>query len=368
MPACGPGRRCARLGEGSLHFLKSVGRKVYIAIVLGIVLLLGGAVAAYAVDSSHSGEIADGITIGGVDVGGMTESEAEQAVSASLVDPLDKRVVVTYEGTKYILSSDRLDVQADVAGSVQEALDASQEGGLPSRVWRYATGGEVDESIKPHVSYDDAEISRFIDQVKADVNQEPVNASVEPSPSSIDPVQGQAGTTLREDELRDNVLAAVDSPSGRTVKATVDTVEPEVTTKDLADQYPVYLTVDRSTFQLKLWENLKLAKTYTVAIGAEGFDTPTGEYAIQNKSVDPVWTVPDSDWAGDLAGKVIPGGAPNNPLKARWMGIYDGAGIHGTDDTASLGSAASHGCVRMSVPDVIDLYPHVPVGTPIYIG
>ena len=44
------------------------------------------------------------------------------------------------------------------------------------------------------------------------------------------------------------------------------------------------------------------------------------------------------------------------------------AGIHGTTDTASLGSAASHGCVRMSIPDVIDLYDRVDVGTPIYIG
>lgn len=50
------------------------------------------------------------------------------------------------------------------------------------------------------------------------------------------------------------------------------------------------------------------------------------------------------------------------------MGIFDGAGIHGTDETYSLGSAASHGCVRMSVPDVIDLYDRVDVGTPIYIG
>ena len=43
--------------------------------------------------------------------------------------------------------------------------------------------------------------------------------------------------------------------------------------------------------------------------------------------------------AGDLAGKVIPPG-PDDPIKARWMGIFDGAGIHGTTDTASLGSAA----------------------------
>jgi len=56
-----------------------------------------------------------------------------------------------------------------------------------------------------------------------------------------------------------------------------------------------------------------------------------------------------------------------DPLKARWMG-FNGAGIHGTDDVGSLGSAASHGCIRMAIPDVIELYDQVPVGAPIYIA
>ncbi|HEV2771991.1 MAG TPA: L,D-transpeptidase, partial [Thermoleophilaceae bacterium] len=68
------------------------------------------------------------------------------------------------------------------------------------------------------------------------------------------------------------------------------------------------------------------------------------------------------------AGKTIPGGRADNPLKARWMGIYDGAGIHGTDDTSSLGTNASHGCIRMSIPEVKELYARVSVGTPVYIG
>jgi lipoprotein-anchoring transpeptidase ErfK/SrfK len=50
------------------------------------------------------------------------------------------------------------------------------------------------------------------------------------------------------------------------------------------------------------------------------------------------------------------------------MAIYEGAGIHGTEETSSLGSAASHGCVRMAIPDVEELYDRVEVGTPIYIG
>ena len=62
-------------------------------------------------------------------------------------------------------------------------------------------------------------------------------------------------------------------------------------------------------------------------------DTPAGLYNIANKAVDPAWHVPNSDWAGDLAGKVIPGDDPSNPIKARWLGIYDGVGIHGTPTT-----------------------------------
>ena len=78
--------------------------------------------------------------------------------------------------------------------------------------------------------------------------------------------------------------------------------------------------------------------------------------------------MPNSAWAGDLAGKVIAGDDPSNPIKARWMGIYDGVGVHGTSDDASIGSAASHGCIRMHVPDVEELYDQVPVGAPIYIA
>jgi lipoprotein-anchoring transpeptidase ErfK/SrfK len=84
--------------------------------------------------------------------------------------------------------------------------------------------------------------------------------------------------------------------------------------------------------------------------------------------VDPPWNVPDSDWAGDLAGSTIPGGAPNNPLVARWIGFNGSVGFHGTADIGSLGSAASHGCVRMNPRDVIDLYERVDVGTTVYVA
>ena len=330
--------------------------------------MLVAAVGAYAWDSSKSDEIADGVTIGGVDVSGMTADEATKVVESELVDPLRKKVTVTYDGVKYQLSPEKLEVDSDVDGMVDKALEESQEGGLPTRVWRYATGGEVDVAISPQVTYSNKAIDEFIAKVAADVNTEPVNATIEPTAVSLDGVAGHDGVEVSESALRTRIESVVQRTARRKVTVPVDTVEPEVSKEDLAAQYPTYLTVNRSTFELTLWKDLEPAKTYTVAIGAEGFDTPAGVYNIQNKAVDPAWSVPDSDWAGDLAGTVVPGGAADNPLKARWMGIFDGAGIHGTDDTGSLGSAASHGCVRMSVPDVIDLYDQVPVGTPIYIG
>ena len=74
-----------------------------------------------------------------------------------------------------------------------------------------------------------------------------------------------------------------------------------------------------------------------------------------------------SSWAGALAGRIIPPG-PEDPIKSRWLGFYNGAGIHGTDAIWSLGTAASHGCIRMAIPDVEQLYDLVPLHTPIYVG
>ena len=123
--------------------------------------------------------------------------------------------------------------------------------------------------------------------------------------------------------------------------------------------------------QRQLFKQLKPVKSYPIAVGMVGLETPAGVYHIQNKAVNPAWTMPNSSWVAPAdRGKVVPGGTPENPLKARWLGIFNGAGIHGIDPSeyGTIGHAASHGCVRMRIDDVIDLYPRVPVGAPIYIA
>src|SRR5204862_997027 len=133
------------------------------------------------------------------------------------------------------------------------------------------------------------------------------------------------------------------------------------------DEYPVVLTIDRGNFRLNLFKKLKRVHVYPIAVGRVGLETPAGLYNISTKAVNPAWHVPNSAWAGALAGTVIPGGAPDNPLKARWLGIANGVGIHGTAEDWSIGTRASHGCIRMHVSDVLDLYPRVPVGTTVLI-
>ncbi len=169
-------------------------------------------------------------------------------------------------------------------------------------------------------------------------------------------------------ELEKNVRAALTSPDDRVADVPVATTKAKVTREKLADKYPSLIVVDRASFKLRFYRHLKLTKTYPIAVGQVGLETPAGLYSIQNKGVNVPWSVPNSPWAGSLAGTVIPGGVPENPLKARWLGIYDGAGIHGTDQVGSLGTAASHGCVRMAIPDVIELYDKVPVGAPVYVA
>jgi lipoprotein-anchoring transpeptidase ErfK/SrfK len=330
--------------------------------------LLVLAIGAYAYDSSQDGEIADGVSIAGVDVGGMTEAEAERAVRRQLIAPLRHSLRVGYDGEHWTLPGKTLKLHAEIDRAVEEALDESRSGGFPGRLVRYVTGGSVDQRLSPAVTYSQPAINRFVRKVAETIDREPRNASVEPTGESLSIVPAEYGRKLRDDLLTRQLNAAVlNAGADHTISARTHSLKPEVTGSEVADEYPSYLTLDRATFTLRLWEHLKLAKTYTVAVGQEGLETPEGLYDIQEKEENPVWHVPTSSWAGSLAGQTIPPG-PSNPIKARWMGIFEGAGIHGTEETYSLGSAASHGCVRMAIPDVEELYDRVEVGTPIYIG
>jgi lipoprotein-anchoring transpeptidase ErfK/SrfK len=339
----------------------------FILVAVVLLVLIGGAVAAFAYDSSRDDLIAKGVTIAGIDVGGMTTAEARRVIQRELQEPLEKPVIVRRGQTRFTLSAQDAGVKADVGGMVDEALGASRDGSIFGRVARDITGGEEDAQVPARVTYSSSAVRDLVKRVRGKLNRPARDAEVDFP--SLEKVKEQKGRRVRAAALEQRIAQALTVPGvARTVRAPVRILKPKVTQAQLADKYPVVLIADRYNFKLRFYKNLQLQKEYTVAVGALGFDTPAGLYHIQNKAVDPAWHVPNSDWAGSLAGTVVPGGTPENPLKARWLGIYDGAGIHGTDQTYSLGTAASHGCIRMAIPDVIELYDQVPVGAPIYIA
>jgi lipoprotein-anchoring transpeptidase ErfK/SrfK len=342
--------------------------KVAIALVALVILGLLLAVAVWAYDDAQKDQIAPGVKIGGVDVGGRDADSARKIIKREVVAPLRQPVVVTFDGKSYTLSASQLHASADVDGMVQEAIDRSRQGSILARVSRYASGGDVNANLQPEVAYDKKAVKDFVNQLAEDINQDPVDATVVPSGGRLAKEAGQAGRAVEKAQMTEAINHAAQSPGrDQPVQAAVRTTKPEVTSKELASAYPRYIYIDRGIFTLRYYRNLRLQKSYPIAVGQQGLETPAGLYHAQDKQVDPSWHVPNSAWAGSLAGQVIPPG-PADPLKARWIGIYNGAGIHGTDDIGSLGSAASHGCVRMSISDVIDLYDRVEVGDPIYVG
>ena len=343
------------------------GRLIAVA-ALTVTVLLVGAGSLYAYDRDVQTRIADGVTVNGIDVGGLTPQQARAKLRSSLLEPLSRPVSVRYKGRRFTLTAEQASVAVDVDGSVDRALAASNEGNVFTRTWREVRGQRLNASVDAKVVYDDKAVHRVVDRVERKLEIEARDASLDLESGQVEPVESRDGLAVRAARLRRDVRAELlDMGASRIARVKTRVVEPKVTTEQLAEKYPAVIVVHRGSFQLSFYKNLKLHKTYGIAVGQVGLETPAGLYSVQNKAVTPAGQVPDSDWAGKLAGTVVPPG-PSNPIKSRWMGIYDGAGIHGTDATGSIGTAASHGCIRMLIPDVVELYDQVPVGAPVYIA
>jgi lipoprotein-anchoring transpeptidase ErfK/SrfK len=301
--------------------------------------------------------IAANVTAGGTDVSGLTLAEAAGKLynthSFNTGRPLSTHVA----GHKYAVSPADLGFVFDVNKSARRAYNAGLK----------AHDKVVDVPL--FITYDAAKVTAYANKVAGDIKRNPRDARVDIKLRSIGKVSSKDGRAIDAAKLGESVGAALSNPNAdRILKPELKVVKPKVTTGGLSKAYGTIVTIDRGNFKLRLFKNLKLSKTYGVAVGMPAYPTPTGLFSISNKAVNPAWTAPNSPWAGAYANETVPGGSAENPLKARWMGIVNGVGIHGTGAEGSIGSRASHGCIRMRVADVIDLYPRVPVGSPVLIG
>jgi lipoprotein-anchoring transpeptidase ErfK/SrfK len=341
-----------------------------IALSILLLALVGGLAAGmYAYDDARADKIGKGVRVGGISLQGLTPVQARAKLERLILDPLERPVVVHHDKSTWRLGAKEARISVDIDAMVDKAMAVSQEGNIVERTVRNLTGKSLDQQMQPTVRYSDRAIVRMLDKIRGAIDRKPIEATVKIDASGIERHESRTGLAVRATRLHRNIRKAmVSTTADRTFIARTRKLQPKVSTSDLDERYGTVIIIHRNAFKLTLYKRLKPSKTYSIAVGQVGLETPAGLYHIQNKAVNPAWNVPNSDWAGDLAGTVVPGGSPENPLKARWMGIFAGAGIHGTDAINSIGTAASHGCIRMRIPDVIELYDKVPVGAPVYIA
>ena len=300
--------------------------------------------------------IAAGVSAAGTSLAGLTVDEAAARLNEVHGARLENGLVtVQAADITWTFKTAAAAVQLDELQSAKRALYAG----------RAAQGAAVD--VKLDVAFAKEPVERFAAKIDKRLRQPARDARLKISLRRVRVTHSRRGRDLNQRALVASLAARLTNPSlDRVVKPKLISVKPRTTADGLRRSASTVLTIEQSTFTLRLFKHLKVVKTYKVAVGQPQYPTPRGLFSITNKQVNPVWSVPNSPWAGELAGSTVTG--PGNPLKARWMAITNGVGIHGTGEDASIGSRASHGCIRMHVSDVVALYQRVPLGTPVLIA
>jgi lipoprotein-anchoring transpeptidase ErfK/SrfK len=337
---------------------------VLLAITSILVLSLAGAAfAGYRYEQARSTRILPGVRISGVEVGGMTRAEAERALAGHASSILERAIDVTAGGKTWHLTARELGVSVDVSSAVGQALDLSGTMSWTSRLYRRLLDKPLSRTFDLPMSYDDRPVTSFAQAAAGELRQKPQNAFLDFDERLI-VRHGRAGRALRV-EAAEEALRTVLLDGTSSVEMPMRRIPPKVSDKKLGKTIIIRVSQNK----LYLYDGLKLQKTYRVATGQLGqYPTPMGHWKIINKRINPTWVNPAKDtWGKDEPDFIPPG--PDNPLGTRALDLdAPGIRIHGTPADYSIGSYASHGCIRMHIPQSEELFGLVGVGTPVIIA
>jgi lipoprotein-anchoring transpeptidase ErfK/SrfK len=281
-----------------------------------------------------------GVTIGGIHVGGLSPDAAYAVVRASFRSPLVLKV-----------GANRATVPVTRLGAVAYAKTAVA----------HARSARPGTSIPLGVSVHGGAVRKLVESLRKRYKRDPIDSKLLLRDLKPFITEGEPGKELNRTGAIEAILRALRENRRTGIELPYDDVPQKISRATFG---PV-VVIRRGSNHLYLYKGMKPWRTFTVATGQAVYPTPLGRFRIVVKWKDPWWYPPNSPWA--KGAKPIPPG-PGNPLGTRWMGISaPGVGIHGTPDPASLGYSASHGCIRMYIPYAEWLFEHVEVGTPVYI-
>jgi hypothetical protein len=341
--------------------------KGIIGLLLALILLGALAFGAYATVSygdKYENKILPGARIAGVDVGGMSRREAVAAVKDAIEPKFDRKVRVTWRNQRFPVTAEELGAKSNARATVNAALDESADANFLELAEMRWLDRDFDFKNGVALRYPKGPVRDFIAGVAKDVNTKPQDAWLDYSTGALKVQPGQDGHVVKERASTAVLLGALRGGNGG-APLKVKSTEPAVVPSDFKQA----LMLNQSSFQLDFYQRvngkLKVTHSWPVAVGSGGYPTPTGEWTVVDKVMGPSWTNPDpTGWGAGMPEYIPPG--PSNPLGVAAV-YWDASGIrfHGTSDIGSIGTPASHGCVRMYNEDVIELYDMVEVGTPI---
>jgi lipoprotein-anchoring transpeptidase ErfK/SrfK len=285
--------------------------------------------------------IAFGVTLGGVRVGGLMPYQARKAVERVYAEPLQ---LVVDEAHTLTLPPANLGAQPNFDKAVRRA--------------RLARPGAI---VPLDVAVAQARVRGYVESLGKKVDHGPRDARIVLQGLRPRAIEAQNGRYLKKLSTGRSIRTALATNSRLPIRLRYEITRPEVRSAKLDEA----IVIMRGSNKLLYFDKARYVRSFGVATGQSAYPTPLGDYEIVNMQRDPWWYPPPSPWAQDS--EPVPPG-PGNPLGTRWMGLSAPyVGIHGTPDAASIGYSASHGCIRMRIPDAEWLFQHVEIGTPVFI-
>ena len=343
------------------------GKGRWLALAILVLLLAIAGVAGWAylqVDDyieAHEGQILEGISVGGINLAGMTEDQARTAVQALVTPQLDRTITLALGDRTWTTDPVALGSTSNVEEALAGAFAADDD--LTFMDWARMRFRDftLSYSADVTVTHSDAPARQLVEQIAAELALAPVDATMDYSTGALLFTPEQHGSGVAVAATTDALVRALEGQGDR-VEIQAIRFAPAVTVADFGQ----VLYLDQNAHHLQLFENGVLVDEWDVATGTAGYPTPTGEYFVELKRFLPTWINPDPEgWGRSYPDSIGPG--PGNPLGLRalnWGGA-DAIRFHGTQAVNSIGEDASHGCVRMVNDDVVELYDLVDVGATI---
>jgi lipoprotein-anchoring transpeptidase ErfK/SrfK len=307
-------------------------------------------------DYSRREIVPKGATVEGLPVGGMTRAEAVEAVRENVEKLLVRPLAVEWRGKKFTLDTAKY-LTVDVEGMVDETFKVQEQATLPDRVYRRVTEQSVPTNVTRKLKLDSKGVERWLADVASKVDTPAVDSTLTVIGRTFNISKAIDGYNLDRAATLD-VFSKALVDGKRNVALKVDTIKPKMN----ENSFGKTLLIIRGERHLWLYDGPKLEVDYPVAVGTPGYPTPLGWWTIINKRRYPTWTNPGSAWAKGMPAYIGPG--YYNPLGTRALDLNaSGIRIHGSAKDYSIGTAASHGCMRMHMSQIEDLFERVPVGT-----